>query len=118
MARIINLLFDGLLVKDKIVCNRDFSAVHIWMDEHYPFYHWQNTNSSIEEIKELILAETSETDLAVLSDYLRVALGHILLESLSYDFAFDSENALIRTAFQLYLDRGFRNCRINDAIVC
>jgi hypothetical protein len=120
LARIINLIFDGLLVKQKIVSNRDFSSVHAWMDEHYTLCHWQNqsANASVGEIKDLILAKAAKTDTRALTDYLRIALGHMLLASLSDGFAFDSDYTLMKTAYQLYVDRGFSDCHLNGLIIC
>ena len=119
LTRIINLIFDGLLVKQEIVYNRDFSAVHTLMDEHYRLCHWQNRDITVDvkEIKELILTKNSETKKEVLTDYLRVGLGHILLASLSDGFVFDSDYTLMKTAFQSYLDRGFNNCNINASVL-
>lgn len=113
-----NLIFDGFLVKQKIVSNRDFSSVHAWMDEHYTHYHWQNrdVDSGVSEIKELILSKAPKAESDFLTDYLRVALGHMLLASLSDGFAFDSEYTLMKTAFQLYIDRGFSDCRLNNML--
>jgi hypothetical protein len=119
LARIINLIFDSFLVKQKIVNNRDFSSVHAWMDAHYSLYNWQNceVDSGVNEIKELILEKATKAEADSLTDYLRVALGHILLASLSDGFAFDSEYTLMKTAFQLYIDRGFSDCRLNSVLI-
>lgn len=90
------------------------------MDEHYTLCHWQNreVDAGVNEIKDLLLAKTGKIEAEVLTDYLRIALGHMLLASLSDGFAFDSEYTLMKTAFQLYLDRGFSNCRLNSMLVC
>ncbi len=120
MARIINLIFDGLLVKQKIVSNKDFSSVHAWMDEHYTLCHWQNRSAetTVSEIKDIILANANKTEAEALTDYLRIALGHMLLASLSDGFAFDSEYTLMKTAYQLYIDRRYSDCRLNGPILC
>jgi hypothetical protein len=120
VARIINLIFDGLLVKQKIVANRDFSNIHAWMDEQFTLCYWQNRNAeaTVSEIKDLILTRATKTDAAALTDYLRIALGHMLLASLSEGFAFDSEYTLMKTAYQLYMDRGFSECRLNGLMLC
>lgn len=114
------MIFDGLLVKQKIVSNRDFSSVHEWMDEYYSQCHWQNRaiDVGISEIKDIILDRASKTEAEALTDYLRIALGHMLLASLSDGFAFDSEYTLMKTAYQLYVDRGFNDCRLNGLIIC
>jgi hypothetical protein len=120
LARIINLIFDGLLVKQKIVSNRDFSSVHAWMDEHSMLCNWQNrtTEATVSEIKDIILAKATRTDTEALTDYLRIALGHMLIASLSDGFAFDSDYALMKTAYQLYIDRGYSDSRLNGLILC
>jgi hypothetical protein len=119
LVSFITLMFDGLLVKQKIVCNRNFSAIHTWMEEYSAHCHYQcrNVKIDINEIKELILAKTNEIDEEVLTDYLRVALGHLLLVSLLDGFAFNSDYTLMKTAFQSYLDRGFNNCNINASVI-
>ena len=87
------------------------------MDEYCALCHSQNKDVTIdvETIKELILAK-AETEAEVLSDYLRIALGHLLLTSLSDGFAFSSDYALMKTAFQLFTDRGFNNCSVNNSV--
>ena len=89
------------------------------MDEHYRLCHWRNRDVTVDvkEIEELILTKNSETKEEVLTDYLRVGLGHILLASLSDGFVFDSDYTLMKTAFQSYLDRGFNNCNINAIVL-
>lgn len=90
------------------------------MDEHHAFYHWQNRTeeTTVSEIKDIILANADKTEVEALTDYLRIALGHMLLASLSDGFAFDSEYALMKTAYQLYIDRGYSDCRLNGLILC
>jgi hypothetical protein len=114
------LIFDGLLVKQKIVSNKDYSSVHAWMDEHNTLCHWQNraVEKTVSEIKDIILAKATRTEAEALTDYLRVALGHMLLASLSDGFSFDSDYALMKTAYQLYIDRGYSDCRLNGPILC
>lgn len=115
MAGIINLLFDGLLVKQQIVCNSDYASVHSWMDKYCTYYHSQNSDIPLDvnEIKLLIISKAETRDAVVLSDYLRVALGHILLASMSDGFAFSSDFGLMKTAFQVFIDRNFNNCTID-----
>lgn len=119
LARIINHVFDGLLVKNDVVSNRDFSCVHSWMDEYYTLCHWQNrdVNADVDQINQVILSRTPQAKEEVLTDYLRVALGHILLASLSDGFAFSSDYALMKTAFQLFINKGFNNCSINNSVL-
>lgn len=90
------------------------------MDEYCTFCHWQNRtpDATVDEIKDLILAKATKTDTKALTDYLRIALGHMLLTSLSNGFAFDSEYAMMKTAYQLYVDRGFSDCHLNGLVIC
>lgn len=119
LARILNLLFGGLLVKNQMVANRDFSCVHAWMDEHHHVNCCKPTimDLAVSENKELILSKATQTEAKVLTDYLRVALGHMLLSLLSEGFAFDSDYTLIKTAYKVYLDRGFDRCRLNGMLL-
>jgi hypothetical protein len=108
-------MFDGLLVAQHIVCDRDFASVHSWMDEYYNKCHWQNREVIIDinEFREMILSRTEERDSAILTDYLRVAIGHILLASLTDGFSFRNDFEFIKIAFKLFIDRNFNHCNIN-----
>jgi hypothetical protein len=72
--------------------------------------HWRLAKKSITQ-------KATQTDAKVLTDYLRVALGHMLLSLLSEGFAFDSDYTLIKTAYKVYLDRGFDRCRLNGMLL-
>jgi hypothetical protein len=49
----------------------------------------------------------------LLADYLRVALGHILLSSLSAGFVFEKEYTLLKSAFETYFERGYQYIRVD-----
>jgi hypothetical protein len=53
----------------------------------------------------------------VLTDYLRVALGHLLLASLSSGFQFGNEYELLKRAFQIFVERNYHNCVVDDGEV-
>jgi hypothetical protein len=115
LARIISTMFDALLVAQKIVCDRDFASVHYWMNEYCNICHWQNREVIIDinEFREMILSRTEERDRAILTDYLRVAIGHILLASLTDGFSFRNDYEVLKIAFKLFIDRNFNQCNIN-----
>ena len=113
------MLFDGLPVKEKTVSNRDFSCVHAWMNECRRICYPKHAKIDVvmSKVKELNLTKATQTDAEVLTDYLRVGLGHMLLASLSDGFVFDSDYTLMKMAFRLYLDRGLDRVPLNRMLL-
>lgn|GEM_PF-2162183 len=113
----INIVFDSLLQRQKIIHDTDVSTVHDWVDDYLKLRTWHAREASIDinEVKTLIMDKSGQRNPEVLTDYLRAALGHLLLSSLSAGFAFENEYEFLKRAFQSYLDRNYQNCTIENS---
>ena len=109
-----NFVFDSLLHKQGIIGGCDVSCVHGWVEDYLKNCSWQARESKpdVNEVKAWIFGECSQKNPELLTDYLRVALGHILLSSFSAGFSFGNEYELMKQAFQTYLDRGYQCCTV------
>lgn len=74
-------------------------------------------NIDVNEVKEWIVKKSGSTDEAELTDFLRVALGHLFLDLLSYNFVFESEYEFMKKATEGYTERGYADCSVN-LILC
>ncbi len=117
MTKGINFALDALLRTKKVISCSDVSCVHHWVDDYLKLRTWYSRDADInvEEVKTWIVGECGERDLKVLTDYVRVALGHILLSSLSAGFAFEKEFVLLRSAFEIFFERGYHCISVDDA---
>jgi len=110
----LHLVFDDYLRRTGTISNKDYTIVHDWMgsfnqERGRRIY----ANINVEEVKEWIVKKSGSTDEAELTDFLRVALGHLFLDLLSYNFVFESEYEFMKKAAEGYIDRGYANCNVN-----
>ena len=59
------------------------------------------------KVKTLILEESGLADEQVLTDYLRVAIGHLFLDVTRENFVFKNEYEFIKRAFQTYMNKNY-----------
>jgi hypothetical protein len=87
------------------------------MNDYLKLSTWQApvVNLDISEVKAWITGKSGETSAEVQTDYLRSALGHLILASLCGGFAFENEYELLKRAFQLYLDRNYHTAAIENS---
>ena len=100
---------DSLLRKRNVISCDDVSFVHRWVDDYLKLRTWYSRDADInvEEVKTWIAGECGGKESELLTDYLRVALGHILLSSLSAGFAFENEYMLLKRAFEIYFEHDY-----------
>lgn len=117
MDKRINNDFDRLLQKQKIIQETDVLCVHGWVDEYLKLTSWydRETGLDISEVKMWVINEGSWAPPEVLTDYLRAALGHLLIASLSAGFQFGNYYELLKRAFQIYQERNYHNCSIEES---
>ena len=114
-SRKVHLLFDEYLMDKGIVSDRDYSIVHDRMDrdaqywggflhrELDPYHTAQGVRDWLRKWCHLAYQET-------LTDYLRVALGHLVLDEMDSKYKYEDEIDLIRSAYRSYAQRGFGRC--------
>jgi hypothetical protein len=107
----INLVFDSLLQGQKVIQQRDVACVHDWIEDYLKLQTWRALETSIDinEVKTWIISKSNQENPEVLTDYLRAALGHMLLSSLSAGFAFENEYEFLKRAYQIYMERNYHN---------
>lgn len=108
--RSVYLMFDDFLKREGIVGNRDYSIVHDWMDSYYSIKN-RNIYSEIDvdEVRAWVLEKSDSRDNALVTDYLRVAFGHLFLNLFSYGFVFADESEFMKRALEGYIARGYCN---------
>mgnify|MGYP005849312905 CR=1 FL=1 len=108
-----HLVFDDYLKRTGIVRNKDYAKVHDWMSSFNQVRRRIYSNIDINTVREWIVKKSNSTDEAELTDYLRVALGHLFLDSLSYNFVFESEYEFMKKAIEGYTDKEYGSCSVN-----
>jgi hypothetical protein len=109
LTKRINLAFDSMLERQNVISCSDFSCVHRWVEDYLKLRTWYSRDADInvEEVQTWIAGECGAYNPELLTDYLRVALGHILLSSLSAGFTFENEYKLLKSAFETFFERGY-----------
>lgn len=109
-----NHVFDTILQKQGIIGCRDVTCAHAWIEQYLVLCSWQARESKLDvhEVKDWIVGMCSQENPELLTDYLRVALGHIVLSSLTASFRFGNEYECMKHAYQTYLDRGYHWCSV------
>jgi hypothetical protein len=114
LTKRINLIFDSLLQGQKVIQQRDVACVHDWIEDYLKLQTWHaiETSININEVKALITSKSNKKNSEALTDYLRAALGHMLLSSLSAGFSFENEYEFLKRAYQIYIERNYHNATI------
>jgi hypothetical protein len=110
-----HLKFDKYLAEHGIVAYRDYSVVHDRMDRlirKYGSAHRMLDEYHREEgIRYLWLKKWQHLAYQdTLTDYLRVALGHLVLDDIASRYWYNNEYELIKSAYRSYIQRGFDRC--------
>jgi hypothetical protein len=111
-TRRVHLKFDEYLKTHGIIFDDTFAeSVHVRMDKGVKkfgadhqiidFYH------SEQGIRKWLRGMTHITSQDTLTDYSRVALGHLVLDDVAYRFPRKKEEELIKTAYRSFKQRGF-----------
>lgn len=111
-SRRVHLMFDEYLIDHDIVSDRDYSIVHDRMDrdvqywggflhrELDPYHTEQGMRGWLRKWCHLAYQDT-------LTDYLRVALGHLVLDMMNSKYEYEDEDELIKSAYRSYAQRAF-----------
>lgn len=81
-------LFDAYLISEGIVGDRNYLVVHDWMDDYCLQKDDVLIDLDVKSVRDWILKESKSSDNVLLTDYIRVALGHLFLNLFSYNFIF------------------------------
>jgi hypothetical protein len=108
----VHLKFDEYLKDHSVIFDVTFAeSVHKRMDKGVKkfgpdhqlidFYH------SEQGIREWLRGMTHIRSQDTLTDYLRVALGHLALDDMAYRFPWKDKEELMKTAYRSFIQRGF-----------
>jgi len=87
------------IVHDRM--DRDLKKHGHWAHREVDYYHHEmGIRDWLQKWQHLAYQET-------LTDYLRVALGHIVLDEMNSRYEYDNEDELIKSAYRSFIQRGF-----------
>jgi len=112
-ARRLHLKFDDYLIEHSIVSDRDYSIVHDRMDRDIQYsgkFHREDHYHTEEGIRDWLRSWCHLAYQKTLTDYLRVALGHLVLDEMWSKYEYEDEYELIKSAYRSYAQRGFYWC--------
>jgi len=118
-SRRLHLKFDEYLKEHGVIADRDCSIVHDRMDRDIQVHgHWNHRYEDYyhdewgvrDWIKKWAHLGYQET----LTDYVRVALGHLVLDEIWSQDKTKSEEELMKSAYRSYAQRGFGNCYFRE----
>ncbi len=107
--------FDEYLKEHGVIADRDCSAVHERMDRDLQVYgHWNHQYADYYHyengIRNWIRGWSHLANQETATDYLRVALGHLVLDEIWSQDKTKSEEELMKSAYRSYAQRRFGNC--------
>jgi hypothetical protein len=115
----LHLKFDDYLIDHGIVSDRDYSIVHDRMDRDIQIYgHWNHRYEDyyhdIDGIRDWIRKWSHLGYQETLTYYVRVALGHLVLDEMWSKYEYENEYELIKSAYRSYSQRGFSRCYFRE----
>lgn len=113
--RRVHLKFDEYLIHHGIVNDRGYNTVHDRMDRDlHRWGHWYHRELSPyhteEGMRNWLRKWCRLAYQDTLTDYLRVALGHLVLDEMWSKYEYENEDELIESAYRSYAQRGFDRC--------
>jgi hypothetical protein len=109
-------LFDAYLKSEGIVGDRNYLVVHDWMDDYCLQKDDVLIDLDVKSVRDWILKESKSSDDVLITDYIRVALGHLLLNLFSYNFIFKDNYQFMKRVIECYLSRGY-HCYTIDLVI-
>jgi hypothetical protein len=110
----VHIVFDNYLKREGFICAEgDFSLIHDLLIVGFrekDTHQLKDFNLDVFDVKEWLLENSNSTDKALLTDYLRVALGHLILDLLYCNFFFENDYQLVKKAIDVYLQRKYHTC--------
>jgi hypothetical protein len=111
-TRRIHQKFDEYLIEHGVIADRDYSAVHDRMDRDLQVHgHWNHQYEDyyhdVSGIRDWIRKWSHLGYQETLTDYVRVCLGHLVLDEMWSKYEFDDTYELMKTAFRSFTQRRF-----------
>jgi hypothetical protein len=104
--------FDNCLKEEGIIADKDYTLLHYLIDSD--FYSQlslaariEKTSIDVEEVKQWIKSKECLNNQEALTDYLRVALGHLLCDILYEKVEFASKLQFLRILLLSYKSQGY-----------
>ena len=119
-TRRVHLKFDEYLREHGVIReDTKTDAIHNRMDKDLQVHgHWNHQYEDyyhdINGIREWIRKWSHLGYQDTLTDYVRVALGHLVLDEMWSKYEFESEEELMKTAYRSYAKRGFGKCYFRE----
>ena len=119
-TRRVHLKFDEYLREHGVIReDTKADAVHNRMDKDLQVHgHWNHQYEDyyhdINGIRDWIRKWSHLGYQDTLTDYVRVALGHLVLDEMWSKYEFESEEELMKTAYRSYAQRGFGKCYFKE----
>jgi len=110
--RRVHLKFDDYLREHGIIReDTDGNTVHDRMDRglriHGPGHQYTDYYHSEEGIRSWLRSMVAIAYQETLTDYLRIALGHVVLDEMYARYTYPNEEELIKSAYRSFIQRGF-----------
>jgi len=110
-TKILHLKFDDYLIEHGVVSDRNYSIVHDRMDrdvQYFGKFHRELGGYHREKgIRDWLRSWCHLAYQKTLTDYLRVALGHLVLDEMWSKYKYEDEYELIKSAYRSYAQKGF-----------
>ena len=112
-SRRVHLRFDEYLKEHGIICGYTYAdTVHDRMDRDTQVLgHWSHRDIDCyhdeEGIRDWVRSWSHLGYQETLTDYLRVAMGHLVLDDMAFRFPNKSTEELIKSAYRSYIQRGY-----------
>jgi len=115
----LHLKFDEYLIDHGIVGERDYSIVHKRMDRDIQVHgHWNHRYEDyyhdINGIRDWMGKWSHLGYQQTLTDYVRVALGHLVLDEMWSEYEYGNSYELMKSAYRSYSQRGFGKCYFRE----
>lgn len=118
-SRRVHLKFDEYLTEHGIVGGRDYSVVHERMDKDIQVYgHWNHRYEDYYHdscgVRDWIRKWCHLGYQETLTDYVRVALGHLILDEIWSQYEYGNEHELMKSAYRSYAQRRLDKCYFKE----
>lgn len=119
-TRRVHLKFDEYLREHGVICeDTKTEAVHSRMDRDLQKHgHWNHRYEDYyhhpDGIRDWIRKWSHLGYQETLTDFVRVALGHLVLDEMWSKYEYENEDELMKSAYRSYAQRGFNRCHFRE----
>jgi hypothetical protein len=118
-SRRVHVKFDKYLIAHGLVGERNYLTVHARMDRDLQIHgHWNHRYEDfyhdVNGVRAWIRKWSHLGYQETLTDYVRVALGHLVLDEMWSKYEYENEYELIKSAYRSYVQRGFDRCLFRE----